>query len=314
VDKAKEAVSRNDAELTQHMINLMSQNINPFRRDWTTFSGKGPHRNLETGAAYRGSNPCLLEMWTALRCYSYPLWLGASQAKKHNWIPRKGSKGCTIMMPVRITYDKRDQEGNVLKDDKGQPIKAGYMGFRYVKVFNVADITGVDEAAEEELQAKIKGSIGQTTPLDDFKKIETANTVLHAWKVPTRWTGERAFYSITDDEITMPSKDLFKTVEGMYATWAHEQVHSTGHKSRLNRDMSSERLKYAREELVAELGAFLICNRLQICSDEENHAAYLKSWIEVLKEGPEVLRHALSDASQAATMICPYEDQEVMDM
>jgi antirestriction protein ArdC len=61
---------------------------------------------------------------------------------------------------------------------------------------------------------------------------------------------------------------------------------------------------YAREELVAELGAFLICNRLAIPSSTENHAAYLDSWAKVLKEGPKVLFKVLSDATKAANMIC----------
>ena len=65
------------------------------------------------------------------------------------------------------------------------------------------------------------------------------------------------------------------------------------------------------KELVAELGAFLICNKLQICSDELNHAAYLKHWIEVLQQRPDALRLALSDASKAAGLICKDLDQQV---
>jgi antirestriction protein ArdC len=110
----------------------------------------------------------------------------------------------------------------------------------------------------------------------------------------------------------MPARQQFASAEGLYATWAHEQVHSTGHSSRLARDLSNSfgSTGYAREELVAELGAFLICNRLEISSSTENHAAYLGHWAGVLKEGPKVLFKALSDATKAANAICGPEVTE----
>jgi antirestriction protein ArdC len=60
---------------------------------------------------------------------------------------------------------------------------------------------------------------------------------------------------------------------------------------------------YAREELVAELGAFLVCRRLEVDSSPENHAAYLSGWISILKESPKVLLKVLSDARKAADLI-----------
>jgi len=103
----------------------------------------------------------------------------------------------------------------------------------------------------------------------------------------------------------MPLRQLFDSSAALYATWAHETVHSTGHESRLKRSMAHRfgSRGYAREELVAELGAFLICNRLEISSSTQNHAAYLEHWIEVLKEGPSVLFKVLSDATKASNLI-----------
>jgi antirestriction protein ArdC len=63
--------------------------------------------------------------------------------------------------------------------------------------------------------------------------------------------------------------------------------------------------RYAREELVAELGALLLGDRLEIGSEIESHAAYLSHWIELLKESPKVLFQVLSKARQAADLICP---------
>jgi len=69
-------------------------------------------------------------------------------------------------------------------------------------------------------------------------------------------------------------------------------------------------LRYAREELVAELGAFLVCNRLNISSDAANHASYLKGYAEVLKEGPKVLFKVLADATKASNLILGAEVTE----
>ena len=87
--------------------------------------------------------------------------------------------------------------------------------------------------------------------------------------------------------------------------WLTNCVHSTGHHSRLSRSFEGSfgSKSYAREELIAELGAFLICNRLQISSDTQNHAAYLDSWLKVLKDGPNTLMKVLGQATKASNLI-----------
>ena len=90
-------------------------------------------------------------------------------------------------------------------------------------------------------------------------------------------------------------------------TWTHEQIHSTGNESRLKRDLGGAfgKPRYAREELVAELGAVLLGDRLEIGSEMANHAAYLGHWIELLRESPRVLLQVLAEARRAADLICP---------
>ena len=92
-----------------------------------------------------------------------------------------------------------------------------------------------------------------------------------------------------------------------YATWAHEQVHSTGHASRLKRDLGGAfgKPRYAREELVAELGAVLLGDRLEIGSELQSHAAYLEHWIALLQAEPQVLFQVLGEARQAVELIAP---------
>ena len=105
----------------------------------------------------------------------------------------------------------------------------------------------------------------------------------------------------------MPEAEAFTSREAFAATWAHEQAHSTGHSSRLDRPMAGSfgSKAYAREELVAELAAVLIAYRLQIGCQLQNHAAYLKEWAELLREEPRALFKVLSRARQAADLIAP---------
>ena len=109
------------------------------------------------------------------------------------------------------------------------------------------------------------------------------------------------------DRIRLPLRESFHGAAALYATWGHEAIHSTGHESRLKRDQSGAfgSSSYAREELVAELGSVLLGQRLQIGCELTNHAAYLQSWISVLRQSPKVLLQVISAARQAVDAIYP---------
>jgi antirestriction protein ArdC len=110
-----------------------------------------------------------------------------------------------------------------------------------------------------------------------------------------------AAYIPSKDVITMPARGAFLGPENLYATFAHEQIHRTGHKDRLNRDLKSrfDKEAYAFEELIAEIGAAMVCAHLQI-TGELRHASYCESWLRVLKGDPKAILTAASMASKAA--------------
>lgn len=295
-----------EEKLCQALVELLEQGVNPWRRDWSQHGQQGQHRNLITGQPYRGSNPAVLEMWSACRGFALPLWLGGAQAKAEGWHPRKGSKGCYVLRPQLNKREQQDDQGKPITGPDGQPLISAWVSFKPVCVFNVADLVGSTPEAQQALDQRVAEALGAVVIKPEPERLAGAEAVLGAWPVPTTWGGDRAFYRPSADQISMPSRAQFATAEGLYATWAHEQAHSTGHSSRLNRDLTGSHGSeaYAREELVAELAAFLICNRLQISSSTENHAAYLGSWARVLREGPRVLFKALGQASAAANAIC----------
>jgi antirestriction protein ArdC len=295
-----------EEKLCTALVELLERGVNPWRKDWASVAQSGQHRNLITGQPYRGSNPAVLEMWAACRGYSLPLWLGVAQAKGKGWYPKKGSSGCYVLRPQLNKREREDENGQPIKGPDGQPELVAWVSYKPACVFNVADLQG------EGLAEAIAAALGHVAIKPEPERLALAEQVLGAWPVETTWAGDRACYSPSNDQITMPGRAQFGTAEGLYATWAHEQAHSTGHRSRLGRDLSGSfgTKQYAREELVAELASFLICNRLEISSNTENHAAYLGHWAGVLKEGHKVLFKALSDATKAANAICGPEVTE----
>jgi antirestriction protein ArdC len=293
--------------LVSDLVTLMeSSDLPPWRREWQ--GAQGSHRNLLSGHVYRGSNPILLELGSLMRGHTLPLWLGAAEAKAQGWFPRKGSKAVRIVRPQLNQRELSDDNGRPVSGPDGSPQITAWVSFKPVCVFNAADLVGGDEISQAALAARIAESLGQDKPAGIVERLEHAESVLEGWPVTTVWEGARAFYSPGPDQITMPVRDSFESAEALCATWAHEQAHSTGHGSRLSRKMSGDRSApdYAREELVAELASVLICYRLRIGFDLQNHASYLKGWASILKDGgSKVLFQVLSEARKAADLIAP---------
>ncbi len=291
-----------EEQLAADLVALMeSAELPPWRREW--HGHQGQHRNLVTGAEYSGSNPLLLELGSLSRGHSMPLWLGAGQGKPLGWWPRKGTKACRIIRPQLNSYtDQAEPIGG------GEPvdITKAWISFKAVAVFNAADLQGATEESQAALDAAIKAALGLGPAPAPAARLEAAEAVLEAWQVVTTFEGCRASYNHRSDSITMPPADSFINREAFAATWAHEQAHSTGHSSRLDRPMLShtESAKsYALEELIAELAAVLICYRLQVGSEFTNHAAYLKHWAQILRAEPKQLFKILSKARAAADLI-----------
>ena len=137
-----------------------------------------------------------------------------------------------------------------------------------------------------------------------------------SWLTPARKsiTLERdtAFYNRKTDSIHLPLKDAFKSEQGYYGTALHELAHWTGHPSRLNRPTLTDSyrfgdLNYAKEELRAELASVFIAAEVGIPHNPANHAAYVGSWIKVLKDDKNEIFRAAHDASTASDFVLNLE-------
>ena len=271
---------------------LESGNTKLWRKEWTV---KGGFRNVLSGHQYKGSNPALLCLQSSIRGWHLPLFIGAGQAKSINCLPKKGSKSARILQPLLREYETKEVDVN------GEAKKAQYMSYKCVPVFNVADIRGLDDEASLKLEKLIDDAVLTAKPRELDVRVKEAHDRLFQWEKEVKAVikgGDRAYYRPSTDEIVIPNRYNFKNDESYLATFAHECIHST--MKRLDR----KDLTYAQEELVAELGAYLICNRLQISNlDTMNHAAYLEAWCPMLKSDPKILFKSLANASKAADLV-----------
>lgn len=135
----------------------------------------------------------------------------------------------------------------------------------------------------------------------DWDPRERAEAVLKAYGVEIRHDqADRAFYRPATDRIHLPAKDSFASADAYYATALHEVGHSTGHPSRLDRALAHPfgSVGYAKEEPRAEIASLMIGDQLGIGHDPGQHAAYVKSWGQGLKEDPKEILRASRDADK----------------
>lgn len=293
--------------LVADLIALLEQGTTPWRRPWDG-TGGGHHCNLLSGHHYRGANPILLTLGMHLRGAGLPFWCGFAEAKKLGIFPRKGSKAVRILRPQ--VHASGEEPGSPEAGQAVQPTAAvtpsvarSWVSYRPVPVFNVGDLEGEALPALIAARQAAEGATLRPEP----ERHAAAEAALSAWPVPISHGGSQAFYLPALDRIQLPDRCAFHSAEALYATWAHEAIHSTGHSSRLHRDLEGRMgcPRYAREELIAELGSILQGQRLEIGCDLANHAAYLAHWAQLLKASPRVLFQVLSQARQAADLIAP---------
>lgn len=117
-----------------------------------------------------------------------------------------------------------------------------------------------------------------------------------------------AFYRPGEDAIYLPEKKQFSSEEGYYSTALHELSHWTGHESRLNREFGPfGSIAYAKEELRAEIGSMMISGELGIGQSVDDHAAYVQSWIKILRDDPREVFRAAADAEKIMDYVMEFE-------
>ena len=115
----------------------------------------------------------------------------------------------------------------------GEVTLRSWASYRPVAMFNGADLEGPALTALIEGRKAAEGFELKPEP----ERLAAAEAVLAAWPVLVSFGGDRVCYLPGIDRIQRPDRASFHSPELFCATWAHEQIHSTGHESRLKRDL-----------------------------------------------------------------------------
>lgn len=175
---------------------------------------------------------------------------------------------------------------------------------RYYSVFNVAQCEGITGRIPA-----LDGTKRQHSPITEAERIVASMPKRPAVKA----SAERAFYSPSGDFVGIPAAEQFQSGEDYYSVLFHELTHATGHESRLNRKGVSGSdgewsafgsTPYAKEELIAEMGAAFLCGQAGIVERTlNNSAAYISSWLQRLKDDRRLVVQAAAQAQKAADFI-----------
>jgi antirestriction protein ArdC len=272
--------------VTSQIIAQLEQGVVPWRKPWKS---EAPI-NLISGKEYRGINVFLLGM----QGYGSRYWLTANQANKLGGHIRKGEKASTVTFWSIGEEKLNPQTGKVSKP----------FLLRYYSVFNIRQTDGIAEKlglTKDSFDGEDGASIA------DLAQCEALVAAMP--NPPKREQSFAAWYRPASDTLGMPAKELFSASEEYYSTLFHELTHATGHASRVGREgiehierFGSE--SYSKEELIAEMGAAMLCATTQIApATLQNSASYLKCWIDRLKGDSRLLVSAASAAQKACDYI-----------
>jgi antirestriction protein ArdC len=243
-------------------------------------------KNLVSKKPYRGINHFLLSGSK----YGSESWLTYKQAQDLGGHVKKGEKAAFVVFWKFLDVEDKDT---------GETKQIPFL--RHYSVFNVQQCEGVD-------YTKLIESVGR---IGD--PIESAERIIEGMPNRPRLVIDhtpKAYYSPGKDFVHMTERSACVSDSAYYDTLFHELTHATGHKRRLDRmegDTAWCRFgskPYANEELVAEMGAAMLCAESGIFQEtEENSAAYIANWLTKLENDNKLVVHAAGKAQKAADFI-----------
>lgn len=279
--------------ITERILAELNQGVRPWLKPWSSdaLAGRVTRPLRATGEPYRGINVILLWMGAVASGYASPTWMTYRQAQSLGAQVRKGQRGAPVVYYGSSTTTKQDEQ---TREDREE-------GFRFLKSYTVFNIEQIDGLPERFAPQPI------APPALPFPRIDTAEAFFASIPAEVRHGGNQAYYSVSDDRIQLPPFEAFHDPEGYYATRGHETIHWTRHETRLDRSFGRKTWGdegYAREELVAELGAAFIAADLGIAIEPRpDHAAYIGSWIKVLENDKRAIVQAAAHAERAVAYL-----------
>lgn len=308
-------MAANDKEYAETIANMLIEQLErgtaPWQKPWSGGEKFMPHNPI-SGKSYKGSNALYLMAVQEQKGYSDNRWLTYKQAEGVGGQVRKGEKSTKVRFWQWTTErDKTDDNGNPVLGPDGKPeketVRLDRPWVRQFAVFNADQIDGMPPREKRPQISKVE-------------TVERAEKILANSGAKIRHiAGDRACYNSGTDTITLPEKEQFSDTYNYYSTALHELGHWTGHPSRLDRELGNAfgTEKYAKEELRAEIASMMLADEIGVENDPqhvEQHAAYVGSWVKVLKDDPTEILRAASDATKMTRYVMGLENQQEQEI
>jgi antirestriction protein ArdC len=279
-------------KIIDNIISELERGTIPWRKQFeTSRSRSGLPYNGVSGRPYSGFNVMVLLMT------GYPIdggWLTYKQAQDMGGNVRKGEKSTVIFYYSKIKSKEKKDNG----DDKFYFMAKSYLVFHLTQCDNI-NVKKLHQFPA--IEPVIINNGERNAQADKF----IANTGASIFNQSV----EHAFYNVLGDKIFISPIETYERADAYYCTLFHELAHWTGHEKRLARQLRNlkQSKAYGYEELIAELTACFTLPQFGM-SNIENNAAYLASWIKILKETPEVLTRVASEAARANAFLNLYSE------
>ncbi|WP_321337359.1 zincin-like metallopeptidase domain-containing protein [uncultured Cohaesibacter sp.] len=288
-------------EITDKIINVLEKvDLNDYQPPFASLAAQGLPTNPVTGNRYNGINIPSLWFDQQEKGFASNHWATFKQWQERGAQVRKGEKSSPIIFYKTLVKEAENKKGET--EEYTVPMLKTYA------VFNADQVDGYEH-----------GEGMRPHEEDRVTRLENAEEFCAATAADIRHGGNKAFYRCDDDFIQMPETRLFvdtkqaTATENYYSTLLHELTHWTGAPQRLDRDKaktSQERDKYAFEELIAELGAAFLCSALGIVqTPRDDHALYIKSWLQALQNDKKHIFKASAQAAKACDYLSGLQSQ-----
>ena len=243
-------------DLIETLVEGIEAQSAPWQTPWKC-DGRLP-TNLVTGKTYSGRNLLMLATTTAVKGYADHRWAGFQQIKASGGHVRRGERGHWICIMRTAggararTRDARELDVSIDAEapEQGEDQHRQYIYTAFRPVWNASQCEGI--VPIEEAPAPVDVERGQLAAGEAY----LAGTPVSV-NIARR---DDACYRTLADEVLLPRADQFEDPVAFYQTALHELAHATGHRTRLDRRLNENRFgsaRYIREELVAEMAAFL---------------------------------------------------------
>ena len=304
-----------------------------WKKPWFTEGTLQWPKNLN-GREYNGMNAMMLLLHCEKEGYRIPRFCTFDRIQQFNKPgsrdkeakPRvsvlKGEHSFPVMLTTFTVVDKETKERIKWEDYKllSQEQREKYNVYPKLQTYHVFNVAQTNlKEVRPELWEKLEQeySMPKVDRSEAFEPVDRMITD-NRWICPIKpMYGDSAYYSISKNEIVVPEKGQFKDGESFYSNLFHEMGHSTGAENQLDRlkPTTFGSAEYAREELVAELTAALTAQRYGMAKHlKDDTAAYLKAWLDSLKESPQYIKTVLLDVKKASSMLTQRIDQIALEI